>query len=115
MKTKYNINPSMEHYSCMVKLYGKAGMVEKAYTFVVETMAVEAGPTVWGALLNAAYLHGNVVIGEIAAAKLFELEPDNEHNFEVLIRVYESVGRLDGVEKVRGMAAERGLELYVDY
>ncbi|XP_031382988.1 pentatricopeptide repeat-containing protein At4g25270, chloroplastic [Punica granatum] len=110
MKEKFGISPSMEHYACVVNLYGRAGMVYEAYAIVVERMEIEAGPTVWGALLHACCLHRNVEIGEIAAEKLFELEPDNEHNFELLIRIYENAGRLEDVEKVRMMAAERGLD-----
>lgn len=110
MKDKCMISPSMEHYACLVNLYGRAGMVAEAYAIVVERMEIEAGPTVWGALLHACSLHGDVVIGERAAEKLFELEPDNEHNFELLVRIYEDVGRMDGVKRVRMMMAERGLD-----
>ncbi|KAK4777272.1 hypothetical protein SAY87_017459 [Trapa incisa] len=110
MKDKYRISPSMEHYACLVNLYGRAGMVAEAYAVVVERMEIEAGPTVWGALLHACCLHTNVEIGEVAAEKLFELEPDNEHNFKLLIRIYMDVGRRkDDVKKVRLMMAERGL------
>nr|POE87011.1 pentatricopeptide repeat-containing protein, chloroplastic [Quercus suber] len=88
MRGKYRISPIMEHYACMVNLYGRAGLINEAYATIVETMEFEAGPTVWGALLYACLLHGNVDIGEIAAEKLFELEPDNEHNFELLMNIY---------------------------
>lgn len=111
MREKYRIDPSMEHYSCMVNLYARKGMVDEAYAMIVERMEFEAGPTVWGALLHACYVHGNVEIGEVAAEKLFELEPDNEHNYALLINIYENAGRLDDVEKMRIMLVERGLEL----
>ncbi|KAK7854848.1 pentatricopeptide repeat-containing protein [Quercus suber] len=91
MRGKYRISPIMEHYACMVNLYGRAGLINEAYATIVETMEFEAGPTVWGALLYACLLHGNVDIGEIAAEKLFELEPDNEHNFELLMNIYRNV------------------------
>ncbi len=110
MRGKYRINPVMEHYACMVNLYGRAGLIKEAYAIIVETMEFEAGPTVWGALLYACLLHRNVDIGEIAAEKLFELEPDNEHNFELLMNIYSNVGRLEDVERVRMMMVERGLD-----
>jgi pentatricopeptide repeat protein len=31
MKGMYNIEPSIEHYGCMVNLYGQAGQLQKAY------------------------------------------------------------------------------------
>ncbi|KAL0304772.1 UNVERIFIED_CONTAM: Pentatricopeptide repeat-containing protein, chloroplastic [Sesamum calycinum] len=110
MVERYQISPSMEHYACMVNLYARAGLISEAYDFVVNRMEVEAGPTVWGALLYGCYLHGNAEVGEIAANHLFELEPDGEHNFELLIKIYRKAGRYKDVERIRSMM-ERGLEL----
>ncbi|XP_021909398.1 pentatricopeptide repeat-containing protein At4g25270, chloroplastic [Carica papaya] len=111
MKEKYGIMPIMEHYACMVNLYGRAGLINEAYVVIIDEMEVEAGPTVWGALLYACYLHGNVEVGELAAQNLFELEPDNEHNFELLMKVYSKARRMEDVERVRAMMLDRGLEI----
>ncbi|KAF4372132.1 hypothetical protein F8388_000348 [Cannabis sativa] len=110
MKSKYRVKPIMEHYSCMVNLFGRAGLIEEAYNVIVEQMEFEAGPTVWGALLYACYLHKDVGVGEIAAARLFELEPDNERNFELLMKIYANADRLEDVERVRKMMVDRGLD-----
>ncbi|KAI4320065.1 hypothetical protein MLD38_033584 [Melastoma candidum] len=109
MVERFRIKPGMEHYACMVNLYGRAGMVDQAYSIITERMEMEAGSTAWGALLHACVLHKNVEIGEIAAEKLFDLEPENEHNFRLLIKIYESAGMLDDVERIRIMLIERGL------
>ncbi|KAJ9139993.1 hypothetical protein P3X46_030681 [Hevea brasiliensis] len=109
MRKKYGIKPIMEHYGCMVNLYGRAGLISEAYAMVTDKMEFDAGPTVWGALLYACYLHGNVDVGEVAAQRLFELEPDNEHNFELLMKIYCDAGRLEDVERVRTIMVDRGL------
>ncbi|KAL6127862.1 hypothetical protein ACLB2K_071223 [Fragaria x ananassa] len=111
MKNRYRISPIMEHYACMVNLYGRAGLIKEAYGLIMEGMEFEAGPTVWGALLYACYLYGNAEIGGVAAERLFDLEPDNEYNFELLMKIYSNVGRLDDVERVRMMMVDRGLDL----
>ncbi|GFP88275.1 pentatricopeptide repeat-containing protein at4g25270 chloroplastic [Phtheirospermum japonicum] len=111
MLKRYEISPSMEHYACMVNLYGRAGLVKEAYEFIVGRMEIEAGPTVWGALLYGCYLHGVADIGEIAAEHLFEMEPDGEHNFELLINIYRKDGRYEGAERIKGMMMERGLQM----
>lgn len=111
MIDRYKISPIMEHYACMVNLYGRAGLITEAYDIIKNKMEHEAGPTVWGALLYGCYLHGDVYIGEIAAGILFELEPDNEHNFEVLMNIYSNAGRSEDVERVKLMMEERGLDL----
>ncbi|KAG5230543.1 Pentatricopeptide repeat-containing protein [Salix suchowensis] len=99
MKENYQINPIMEHYACMVNLYGRAGLINEAYAIIRDQMEFEAGPTVWGALLYSCYLHRNVDAGEIAAQYLFDLEPDNEHNFELLMKIYGNGGRLEDAER----------------
>ncbi|KAH6817230.1 Tetratricopeptide repeat superfamily protein [Perilla frutescens var. frutescens] len=111
MMEKYKISPSMEHYACIVNLYGRAGLLDEAYDFIAKRMEIEPGPTVWGALLYGCYLHGNVDLGERAASHLFKLEPDGEHNFELLIKIYQNDGRFNDAERIRGLMVERGLEL----
>jgi pentatricopeptide repeat protein len=37
------------------------------------------------------------------------LEPDNEHNFELLMKIYGNAGRLEDAERVRKMMVDRGL------
>ncbi|KAL8226764.1 hypothetical protein R6Q57_016596 [Mikania cordata] len=111
MTEKYRINPSMEHYACLVNLYGRAGLIPEAYKVITDKMKLEAGPTVWGALLHACYVYRNVEIGEIAAENLFELEPDCSHNFKLLMQIYGDVGRVQDVKRVRTMMVSRGFDL----
>ncbi|XP_072987109.1 pentatricopeptide repeat-containing protein At4g25270, chloroplastic [Typha latifolia] len=110
MEEVYMIRPRMEHYGCLANMLGRAGLVEEAHEFVSKQMPFDGGPTVWGALLFASSVHGNVEIGEIAAERLFELEPDNEHNFVLLMRIYSDAGKFEEVEKVRKLMKDRGLE-----
>ncbi|KAG0473206.1 hypothetical protein HPP92_015063 [Vanilla planifolia] len=109
MEDKYGVKPGMEHYGCMVNLLGRAGLIEEAQNLVSTKMPFDGGPTVWGALLYACSVHGNVCIGETAAARLFELEPDNMHNFDLLRKIYRDAGRLEDVERVGKLMKERGL------
>eukprot|EP00268_Persea_americana_P039992 TRINITY_DN39682_c0_g2_i1.p1 TRINITY_DN39682_c0_g2~~TRINITY_DN39682_c0_g2_i1.p1 ORF type:complete len:561 (+),score=80.94 TRINITY_DN39682_c0_g2_i1:104-1684(+) len=111
MEEAYGMSPLMEHYACMVNLLGRAGLIDEAYEFIAKRLEFEGGPTVWGALLNACLIHGNVKVGEIAAERLFELEPDNEYNFELLRKIYQNAGRYEEEEKVKQMMMDRGFDL----
>lgn len=111
MEETYGMSPLMEHYACMVNLLGRAGLIDEAYEFIAKRLEFKGGPTVWGALLNACLIHGNVKVGEIAAERLFELEPDNEHNFELLRKIYQNAGRYEEEEKVKQMMMDRGFDL----
>ncbi|KAE8693160.1 adenylate kinase-like [Hibiscus syriacus] len=92
-----------------VCLHGRSGLIYEAFNLIVERMEFEAGPTVWGALLYACSVHGNIETGEIAGRNFFELEPDNRHNFKLLMKIYSNAGRWEDVERVRHMMLDRGL------
>ncbi|XP_049936858.1 pentatricopeptide repeat-containing protein At4g25270, chloroplastic-like [Nymphaea colorata] len=111
MLKRYGIQPRIEHYACMVNVLGRAGLIDEAYKMITKQMrpSLEPGPSIWGALLFACSIHGNVDVGEIAADMLFELEPDNLENFNLLLQIYCGAERWDDAERVREMIRERGL------
>ncbi|KAL0741925.1 hypothetical protein Bca4012_083438 [Brassica carinata] len=96
------------HYTCMVDLLGRAGRLEEAYNLIT-TIPFEPTSTVWGALLAACVTHENVQLGEIAANKLFELEPENTGNYVLLANIYAALGRWKDMEMVRRMMEDVGL------
>ncbi|PIA41808.1 hypothetical protein AQUCO_02200322v1 [Aquilegia coerulea] len=108
MSTEYGIEPCLQHYACMVDLLGRSGCLEEALELIKKIPQV-APPSVWGALLGACRIHKNIVIGEIAASQLFELEPGNSSNYIALCSIYESVGREDGISRIRLTMRELGL------
>uniref|UniRef100_A0A0A9H0R2 Pentatricopeptide repeat-containing protein n=1 Tax=Arundo donax TaxID=35708 RepID=A0A0A9H0R2_ARUDO len=101
MDKVYRVQPTMEHCTCMVTMLSKAGMVNEAYEFVSKRMSLNSEPKILRALLCACSVHGNTRIGEIVANRLFDLEPENEHNFVLLMQIYQNAGRLEDVENVK--------------
>nr|XP_029121026.1 pentatricopeptide repeat-containing protein At5g56310-like [Elaeis guineensis] len=69
------VETGVEHYGCMVDLLGGAGLLEEAYR-LIETMPIPSNDMVWGALLGACRIHGDVEMGERAVKKLLELKPN---------------------------------------
>lgn len=108
MYQDHGIIARMEHYACMVSLLGRAGKLEEAYD-LIKGMPSEPDACVWGALLSSCRVHGNVRLGEIAAGKLFELEPGNAGNYVLLSNIYAAKGMWDGVDKVRDMMKSTGV------
>ncbi|XP_010920084.1 pentatricopeptide repeat-containing protein At1g20230 [Elaeis guineensis] len=108
MHQEHGIVARMEHYACMVSLLGRAGKLEEAYD-LIRGMPSEPDACVWGALLGSCRVHGNVRLGEIAAEKLFELEPGNAGNYVLLSNIYAAKGMWDGVDKVRDIMKSMGV------
>ncbi|KAG6773423.1 hypothetical protein POTOM_020701 [Populus tomentosa] len=108
MQSDYGFEPTLEHYACMVDLLGRFGYLEEALG-LVQRMKLEATASVWGALLGGCVMHKNVNIGEIAAHRLFELEPSNPGNYIALCYIYKSHGISDGITITRAKMRELGL------
>ncbi|KAG7532796.1 Pentatricopeptide repeat [Arabidopsis thaliana x Arabidopsis arenosa] len=109
MYQTFGVQPTRDHYTCMVDLLGRAGRLQEALE-LIKTMSVEPHGGVWGALLGACRIHNNPDIAEIAAEHLFELEPDIIGNYILLSNVYSSAGDWGGVLRVRKLIKEKGLK-----
>ncbi|OIT06312.1 PREDICTED: pentatricopeptide repeat-containing protein At1g20230 [Nicotiana attenuata] len=108
MSRVHGLQARVEHYACMVSLLGRAGKLKEAYS-MMSTMPVEPDSCVWGALLSSCRLHRNTSLGEIAANKLFELEPKNPGNYILLSNIYASNNRWKEVDRVRDRMKYVGL------
>ncbi|XP_045820983.1 pentatricopeptide repeat-containing protein At1g11290, chloroplastic-like [Trifolium pratense] len=109
MKEDYGLEPAMDHYSAFVDLLGRAGKLDDAWNFIQE-MPIKPGITVLGAMLGACKIHNNVELGEKAADKLFELDPDDGGYHVLLANMYASASMWDKVAKVRIAMEKKGLQ-----
>ncbi|KAL5547025.1 hypothetical protein UlMin_006712 [Ulmus minor] len=100
MKAKYGVVPTIEHYTCVIDMLGRAGKLDEAYD-VIKTMPIEANPVVWRALLSACRLHGNADLAEVAAQQVIELEPEHCGSYVLMSNIYGVAGRYEDVSEVR--------------
>ncbi|XXG55453.1 hypothetical protein AAC387_Pa03g3119 [Persea americana] len=110
----YGIEPRHQHYACVVDLLGRAGYLDEAYDFVM-SMPMKPEVTVWGALLSACKIYGNVRLGRYAAEQVFALDPLNAGHYVQLSNLYASAGLWNDVSKVRVLMKERGLVKALGY
>lgn len=108
MQEKYNINPRLEHYACMVDLLGRAGRLTEAYD-LIKTMPSQPDLFVWGAFLGACKSHGNIELAELAATHLSELEPGNAANNLLLTQIYADAGSWNNVTRLKKMMKKKRL------
>nr|XP_043613849.1 putative pentatricopeptide repeat-containing protein At5g40405 [Erigeron canadensis] len=100
MIKEYGIEPQVEHYGCMVDLYGQSGRLDDALKFIY-SMPFPAHMEAWGALLNASKVHNNVELAELASSKMVELETKNDGAYVQLSNVYADINKWDSVDGVR--------------
>ncbi|KAJ9180365.1 hypothetical protein P3X46_008623 [Hevea brasiliensis] len=100
MKSRYLVDPRIEHYACMVDLLGRAGRLNEAMS-LIGNMPMKADAIVWGALLGGCKTHKKLDLAEVAARKLLELEPENAGPRILLSNIYASQGRWEDVAELR--------------
>ncbi|XP_031475504.1 pentatricopeptide repeat-containing protein At5g04780, mitochondrial-like [Nymphaea colorata] len=109
MKKDFGVEPSEEHYTCMIDLLGRAGHVKDAEEFM-KKMPFEPGASSWGALLNACRLTGDVGLGVRCAEQLFRLEPHVAANHVMLANMYAANRRWQDVARVRLLLKDKGIK-----
>lgn len=109
MRSKYVIQPNIEHYGCLIDLLGRAGKLREAGQ-VIKSMPFEANATIWGSLLAASNVHRDLELGERALNQLIKLEPNNSGNYMLLANLYSNLGRWDESRMMRKMMKGIGVK-----
>nr|AYM00649.1 pentatricopeptide repeat protein [Salvia miltiorrhiza] len=108
MSRDYGIEPEMDHYACMVDLYGRANEVEKAVAFM-EKMPIEPDGVVLSAFLNACRGSRSVELARVAEEKVAEIGGDEGSRYFQVASAYAWGGEWG--EKGRVMRRMRGKEV----
>ncbi|XP_072951591.1 pentatricopeptide repeat-containing protein At4g21065 [Typha angustifolia] len=108
MREEYGIVPKIEHYGCMIDLLGRAGRVDEAHNYIMN-MPLEPNAVVWRTLLGACAMHKKLEHGEVAWARLVELDPGHSGDYVLLSNLYAAVGRWGDVHKLRRSMLKGGV------
>jgi pentatricopeptide repeat protein len=108
MVREHKISPTMEHYTCMVDLLGRAGLLRGACE-LIDTMPMKPDLCVWGALLNSCRIHGDAALAEAAMAKVLQAETATTGNRTLITNLYAACGMWDDSKRVRMTMKEAGL------
>ncbi|GMJ12106.1 hypothetical protein like AT2G37320 [Hibiscus trionum] len=106
---EHGVEPALDHYSCVVDLLGRAGLLQEALDFILK-MPICLNAVIWGSLLSSCRLHGNVWIGIKAAESRLLLEPGCAATHVQLASLYASAKRWDQAARVRKVMKDKGLK-----
>ncbi|OAY81222.1 Pentatricopeptide repeat-containing protein [Ananas comosus] len=104
MRERYGINPTIDHYTCMVDMLGRAGRLEEGWKFVEnynKEKNSQEGDSIFGALLGGCKLHENVEIGRKVAVKMIEKKQQTSDTYVAVSNLYAAAEMWDEVYKVR--------------
>lgn len=105
MRSRYSIQPQLEHYGAMVDLLGRAGHIEEAYGLIT-SMTMEPDVVVWRALLSACRTFKRLELGEVAIANISRLMGGD---YVLLSNMYCYLKRWDTAENVREIMKKKGV------
>jgi pentatricopeptide repeat protein len=96
------LEPRVQHYSCLVYLIGKSGMLEEAYE-IIKTMRVEPTVVVLGSLLSACKEHRQFEIAERVIEQVLRMAyPKNDGGLYSLIAdLYVIGGKFEEAERLK--------------
>lgn len=110
MTQTYGISPTAEHYGCMVDLFSRFGLLREAKGFIDRISISSNGQAIWGALLNACNIHGNIELAEYATSRLLEVDPASSGAYVLLSNVYAKASEWDKVGNLRNTMRRKGIE-----
>ncbi|KAL6968663.1 hypothetical protein U1Q18_034460 [Sarracenia purpurea var. burkii] len=110
METEYGVKAGMEHYTCMVDLYGRAGHLDKAVK-LIEGMPFKPDVVVWGALLAGCGLHSSLEVGEFAAKGINALQKDHPALYSMMTKMKCEQGIWGTVVEFKKIMKERGAKM----
>lgn len=100
MTNDHNISPEIDHYACMIDLYGRANQLEKALAFM-KNIPIQLDAVIWGAFLNACRINGNTELAREAEDELLIIEEENGARYVQLANVYAAEGNWEEMGRIR--------------
>ncbi|KAM0016248.1 putative tetratricopeptide-like helical domain superfamily [Helianthus debilis subsp. tardiflorus] len=107
MKSEYRIDPSIEHYGCMLDL-ARVDDLNKAKELITK-VPLEPTSRIWGCLLTASRQHKDVELAEFATKQILPLGCDNTGLYVLLSNLYAKTGRWEDVRRVKSVMESQQL------
>ncbi|KAL0349176.1 UNVERIFIED_CONTAM: Pentatricopeptide repeat-containing protein, mitochondrial [Sesamum angustifolium] len=106
MVNDHSVEPSAEHYSCIVDMLGRAGRLKEAEELLSQ---IPGGPgiSVLQSLLGACRVYGNVEIAIRVSDALIAMEPNESGSYVLMSNLFAETGKWEKVAKMRTMMRDR--------
>lgn len=108
MGSIYGVEPRFQHRACVVDLLARAGKLEDAEKFIEEYIGgIEKGDAnVWGAILGACRVYGNLEVGDRIWGKLSNMKVADYGTYVLAYNMYKEAGWEMEAKRVRKLIEE---------
>ncbi|KAI5067829.1 hypothetical protein GOP47_0018357 [Adiantum capillus-veneris] len=102
----YGIIPSAEYYTCMIDLFGRAGLLQEAVAIAQEISSC-GNLTMWHTLLGACQKWGYVKLGRWAFDQVVRLDEGDDANYVSMRNIYAAAGRQEDANMIEAMRVKK--------
>ncbi|KAL6974947.1 hypothetical protein U1Q18_017087 [Sarracenia purpurea var. burkii] len=106
IKSLHGLAPNQQHYSCLVDLLGRAGLLDEAEELLKQA-PVKGRTVMWSSLLGSCRVHRNEMVGHRAAKILMGIEPENHVAWFQASKFYSEIGDFATSAHIRELAMAR--------
>ena len=101
MSKKYGILPVIEHQTCLVDLFGRAGYFDEAMTIMKDMVTFDY--PIWIAILGACQKWGNVKLARLAFDQAIQLDPLSGAAYACMSNIYVAARMHEDAETIEAM------------
>ncbi|KAL2344351.1 hypothetical protein Fmac_005636 [Flemingia macrophylla] len=106
MKSIHGVDPDRRHFSCMVDLLCRVGLLHEAEEFLLQAPG-KGDCFMWSSLLRSCRVHRNEEVGTRAAQVLVELDPEDPAVWLQASNFYSEIGNFDASRQIREVGLAR--------
>ncbi|KAG7602093.1 Pentatricopeptide repeat [Arabidopsis thaliana x Arabidopsis arenosa] len=105
----HGIEPCLEHYTCMVRLLGRSGQLDKAMK-LIEGIPYEPSVMIWRAMLSASMNQNNEEFARRSAEEILKINPKDEATYVLVSNMYAGAKQWANVASIRKSMKEMGVK-----
>ncbi|KAH7440808.1 hypothetical protein KP509_03G011500 [Ceratopteris richardii] len=104
MSAKYGVTPDLEHYACMIDLFGRAGHLDRAVEVIEKLPSPNSG--VWSTLLGACRKWEDIIVGRWAFEHALKVDKSDSAAYVLMANIYASAGMEEDAKTIEIMSIE---------
>nr|GEX89609.1 hypothetical protein [Tanacetum cinerariifolium] len=116
LRYEYSIKPTSEHYTCIIDLFSRFGVINEAVGILKKMTAdgIEVPASVWCSMLGACRLHNEYELGKMVGEMILELEPSNSGAYMILtvLTICSNLPSLDLGKQTHAQVIKSGINCF---